>query len=516
MRFVPYNFISFLVLFVCVINNFSIIKGQEYFSKSIDINQEGEAGWQIIQGEDDYYIMAPSYCDSNGYCTSIIKLNGELGVDWIQTFTGILPGSITSLVLQDSCLLLYGILFEPNDSLGLTVIKFNNHGDKIDQWYYGTANSDSPKGIVLIRDGFKIVVSESIGSNLNKLWIYTCNAKGAILSKKQYCDEYSHTNIYSILGSENSNIIMGGAGCFQQDCQSIEGFALIIDSLGDVSKKITNESMEVGIPPYTYAISGPNGFTYISRFTLSELSGLEIPIIYKYDSLGQEVWKHPIESEEYAELNRIKLTQDGDILGVGFNENHPYIDTTSNLRRELGGWVFRMSPEGEWVWNRIIGDLRFPRPGFGNILDVVETSESNFLAVGYILDTLVGSNPPQLSLNVWVLYFDSTGCIIPDCGMGFNGITAHTDLIEFKTGSIITIYPNPSNGLIHLRFNQPNIINQTVKIVIMDNLGRIMQKDSYYLNDYILPIDVSEFSSGLYYLTIIAELKTYSYPFILQ
>lgn len=516
-RLVNINMAPYFISLICILSFNSNTLCQEYFSKSIDIIQESESGWQIIRKEDNYYVMAPSYCASSGYCTSIIKLNNEFEVEWKKTFEGILPGSLTSIIQKDSFFLIYGITFQPSDTLELSVIKFNAEGEILDQWYYGTTNSDSPKGIEFNTEGgFYIVVSESTGFNKNNLWIFNCDINGNILWKKQYGDEYSHTNVYSILNGYDSKIVFGGAGCFEPSCEIIEGFALLIDSLGNIDRKITSEALEISSPPFTYAFEAPNDLIFMSRYTLSEFSGFEIPIIYKYNSIGEEIWSQPIELQEYSGINRIKLASNGDIIGVGFNENHPYIDTTSNLRRELGGWLFRMNPEGVWIWNRIIGDLTFPGPGFGNILDVIETDEGNFLAVGSVLDTLAGSLPSQLSLNVWLLHLDSTGCIIQNCNIGFSGVTSVDDFIDQNTEPFISIYPNPAEDFINVKLNDIMNGNQPARILITDNLGRIRLEDNVLLNDYISSIYVKDLPRELYYLSIITKFRIYNFPIVLQ
>ncbi|HZV71740.1 MAG TPA: hypothetical protein VFG10_19455 [Saprospiraceae bacterium] len=488
---------------------------QTFFSKTLDVIQESESGWQLIEIKDYYFIMAPSHCASGGICTSIIKIDNNFDFVWEKTFKGIGPGVLTSMISTDSTLLFYGLLYAPVDTLGLSVLSINYDGDILNQWYYGTNHPDDPKGITLNNHGgFNIVLSENTGHNKNKLWILNCDSNGTILSKKQYGNDYRHTNVHSIIKTDEGGSILGCTGCLEPDCEYIEGFILILDSVGNIVNKIVRDTVTLGNSLYTFGIPTSSGGAIMTRSASINYYPYEVPVIYRFDSLGNEMWKYKFQPEEYSAIYRLMIAKNGDILGVGVNESQPYIDTSFEISRLFGGWIFRISAQGELKWNRIIGDFRFPGPGFGELLDISETEDGNFLVVGSVQDTLRGITPPYLTWDVWMLYIDSTGCLVPGCNTEFTGITKTSNITAKKEIFPFSITPNLADDYLYLKYNNSLNYNGVFNIQIINNNGQIQFERTYSYIEPQFKFEVSNLPIGLYYVRIISKSFNFTLPFI--
>ena len=156
------------------------------------------------------------------------------------------------------------------------------------------------------------------------------------------------------------------------------------------------------------------------------------PVIYFLDSLGN------IESEydgfvrpgNYY-MTKLKRMSNGDILGVGitldFSDGETY-----------GGWLFRMTQEGELVWERKISDRRYPDL-YGQFFDAIETPDGGIIAVGNI-----STNGFQ-NAEVWIVKLDGEGCMVPGCTGDSIFITPVKDL-PAQDNSFFTLSPNPSGN----------------------------------------------------------------------
>jgi hypothetical protein len=78
-------------------------------------------------------------------------------------------------------------------------------------------------------------------------------------------------------------------------------------------------------------------------------------------------------------IRRIKTLKNGDIMGSG-----NYSELAEDPRIEIAPWLFRMSPEGELLWERAYNEYDFAIQSnrIGTILDFVEVDNGDIIAVG--------------------------------------------------------------------------------------------------------------------------------------
>lgn len=80
------------------------------------------------------------------------------------------------------------------------------------------------------------------------------------------------------------------------------------------------------------------------------------------------------------------------------------------------------------------------------------------------------------------------------------------------SADIVKAYPNPTRGEIMIEFNMSKLL--PVSIYIFDMTGKLLMKDQWQLpsNKFIKEYDISEFSQGLYYLSVRYKNETKTFP----
>jgi len=79
----------------------------------------------------------------------------------------------------------------------------------------------------------------------------------------------------------------------------------------------------------------------------------------------------------------------------------------------------------------------------------------------------------------------------------------------------IRVYPNPADDAVYIEILHPDILcDGSEMLILFDMQGRIMRK--ILLQSTGMKIDISEFSSGLYILTLNAAQGVYNYKMIVK
>jgi len=74
--------------------------------------------------------------------------------------------------------------------------------------------------------------------------------------------------------------------------------------------------------------------------------------------------------------------------------------------------------------------------------------------------------------------------------------------IDYYNNEDISVYPNPTNGIINLKINDPNL--NDVSIEITDIMGRTINKFTKYCHNAMCEetIDLSNLTNGIYFVKI--------------
>ncbi len=481
------------------------INGQNFFSDNIDLVGYSDAAWQIAEKDGNYYILTTSYCDLSPYrCFGLLKLSGDFSVIWKKTVEKTRIDQFTSMAVADSSIYISGRLLQPADTLEITVLKFDYDGNILAQWYYGNHLDNTSYGIASTYDGgFVFLYNEFLpmGWLANKTYMTRCDALGDILWQRVVGDT---TRLFSIHATPDSAYVMGKVWHKKISNNKYEtsGFVLKIDDDGDEVFRVVRDTSETIFQGNTFATYTKDGGAVFSRLREAQPGVWERQVIYRVDKTGNQLWEYDYPAQDYHRLWSIKEMQNGDILAVGFNENHPFIDTTEEYERYWGGWLIRLSPTGEKKWERIIGDLRYPSNEFGYILDVVEASDGSLVAVGTILDTFPNGIPAPYNRDVWLLHLDSMGCVHPGCTGIFQGITGTSKVLNLTKERLdFVVSPNPAEDWISVSLPEGIHVNG-LALTLTDLTGRIRFETNWPRGQNTYSLNVASLPAGVYLLTL--------------
>ncbi len=129
---------------------------------------------------------------------------------------------------------------------------------------------------------------------------------------------------------------------------------------------------------------------------------------------------------------------------------------------------------------------------------------------------LLGRKDFDLGVFMNILYIQPTfdeGCIIQAyldynthkvpviCKLNSDDFEVETEIVENKED--LSFYPNPVSSLLNI--NVENMINENVKIMITDLLGRRYLDEDFYLDESTFSINVNSLKSGTYIYSIKSE-----------
>ncbi len=291
------------------------------------------------------------------------------------------------------------------------------------------------------------------------------------------------------------------------------------------------------------------GFSISTDGDLTSVHGGTDVWIIKTDSGGNIIWQKTYGGTGFEGAEDILPTKDGGFVVVG-QSNSVNGDLTANYGGYFGDcWLFKIDAAGQLQWQKNYG-------GSGNDIG---RSVSTSLHRGYIISGSTESNDGQVDGNhglkdYWVIETDDTGNLLWQKTLGGSandesygviamadssyivaGFTGSSDgditsnhgfddywvvnlkapslnIIDEKAHNNISIYPNVTNGLIHI--NLPGD-NKTFNIELYDIVGRLLNKNSvngthttYRLNGQLIP--------GPYYLRLYNETDSKSFKIFLQ
>ncbi|MGD1846328.1 MAG: T9SS type A sorting domain-containing protein, partial [Salibacteraceae bacterium] len=150
--------------------------------------------------------------------------------------------------------------------------------------------------------------------------------------------------------------------------------------------------------------------------------------LLEFDSLGNTTWEKKLYPNRLGGPSLITNLEDGNSLIVG---QYQYLDL--NRGTDLAGWVSKITPTGEVIW-----DTRFvPNPGSGDngfsyLRGAIQTSDGGFAVCGF--------TTPSTGQDLWVAKLDSNGCYDPNrnCWVGTE------EYSEIPEGTL-KMWPNPAN-----------------------------------------------------------------------
>jgi len=249
------------------------------------------------------------------------------------------------------------------------------------------------------------------------------------------------------------------------------------------SYQTENNASDITIPRGCELLDGSSVFAYINPEGDPFLYSIRA---VKPDSSIYWQYNYQWTGSRTREIDRLKTLGNGDIMGSG-----QYSEFEQNPRIGDSPWLFRMSPQGEILWEHVYYefDSILPPNGssrIGTIFDFVELGNGDILAVGTI---------KYDDNDMLVMRLDSNGCLHGEDCSGTNISTGTNEIHSLE--SLFSIYPNPAIDVINIKLDtKVDLLNFEIQDItgIVRSFGII--RDGYG------QINVSNLQDGIYFINL--------------
>ena len=343
-------------------------------------------------------------------------------------------------------------------------------------------------------DGFVMVGDVRVGPDIQAFLLKTDSA-GQLEWSQLFGTSTYDDYFWSIEPAPDGTYYIGGVKGVGNN--SWDPWLLRVDSLGNEIWSFTNGTPfdDLG---QAHLVTLPDGnFVYGSGEPTGNGTD-QRPQLVKVDTAGTILWSKTYDVATHgATILGVKDVQSsGDLIACGTSVPiTPYID----------GFLLRTNSQGDSLWLRhywytdsIMND------GTGLFFDVTPTSDGGFAAVGTMLGSIAGNDPPGASQDVWVLKVDSMGCVQPGCHI-ITGIESQvTNLTD-----ALHVYPNPvaSGGNVTVAITLPEgLRQQPLRLSLISADGRLVQEEMVSMerkdgaDTFSLPLPRSPLTPGIYML----------------
>lgn len=189
-------------------------------------------------------------------------------------------------------------------------------------------------------------------------------------------------------------------------------------------------------------------------------------------------------------VHSLGTAKNGDIIGCG------------RARTEIGtiGWLFRLTPELDLVWERYVQDHRLGNGAFTDLEHIAATSDDGIIATGGIFHPTRPSDGGGF-LRTWVVRLNADGCLsqLP-CDSDtiyLQAPVSSSEPVREESEPLFTAYPNPVVDRLSLEVSElARRLGNEFTYTIYTNGGRIMAQGE--LADGRGVVDTSSLPVGAY------------------
>jgi hypothetical protein len=489
----------FNFLFLC-------LKCQTTFNTRIDFYNKINLSASVLVEQDTFFVASNTW-DSilfNINKVSVIKLSNTGSVLSKKSFV---RDSMTfpifnNMIRFNNVFYIPGSVQDNDGNISGAIYQFNNNLDTIRNVIQGDSSFSTYYCSLINKQNYLYIfgVSDSTCGTAtpgNKYFIKKTDTLGNIVWQKEYATTCTYRNPRNIDTTKDDGFVICG---FERTSPSGVGTTRVVktDSLGNQvwtqNYGIINTSAPSIISTKTsgYLIATNQiDSTYLTSFYWMTLR------LYRIDENGDTLWTKKIGNKNMAfSPTTIKQLANYDYIVSGSNGVPHYDITGSVVSDQLQGFLCRIDSSGNVKWfNNYTGNYLNDSSAQNYLYDVAPTNDGGFVAVGFVAPT-DGSTQDS-----WVIKVDSMGCLSPGCNGTVGVTTIHIGEPEFN------IYPNPANDFIEIETDFENS-----SISVFDVTGKLILREKIIQNK--TRIDLSNYSTGLYFIQLQSEQKMLSKKFI--
>jgi hypothetical protein len=399
----------------------------------------------------------------------------------------------------------------PNNSSTISAEFENTIADDAQiQWYLnGTILTDANEDVLTILESGVYqcaLISTNCFSISNPIYIEVLSSEGnPTISIQSFINECGEELPLLVTETPGLTNIVWNDGTASDELLVVESGTYSFIAENSLGCAVNSESLLVNIP----------SIPAIELCSVSALMG----------NSGYELWwsgEDVLPGSQVLIHRQILGAPNSEIIGTANFDEGSFVDNDGTITSPVQYFLSYVSPCG-------IASENSPQhqPSFltGNILSNNGWVELNWTAYigtlveGYsifqILDgqemlmAQVGPNSTSFVDSTPIL--DSQGYFVraelPDCFAFDNSQSNIWGFIEDSVESIeegsFNVYPNPSNGVVRIRAKSKNL---PISVQVVDTFGKRLE--TYNSNSSDLELDLSSYSSGIYYLIFMSNLET--------
>lgn len=482
-----------------------IANAQVSFSRVIPfLTDFGDQVHQITLFNDEYYVLANLGNNEYEY-TGFMKLDLNLTPLTTQTYENtpspipMDPGPSYNLVITNESIYMAGSIPTAPGEFKLCLLQTNQEGLLIDtaiQYDIYDDYSESAVKLRLSQNNTLVMLARRTeeGSNLRSdILILETDLSGNLLDTHIIESDTQYYYAKDLHQLADGTWLLAAFSCIPGGgCVGIEQYGIVM-KLDANFEVLWQKELPVSstFAPNVSLAPLQNGNMAVSwmRDTIV-FGGTHFqwpPAVYLLDSMGNQIGVTPFDTAADKNIVYMSTLSNGDILGFGTTNEFPDFSTE-------GGWVFRLNPQGQLLWERKIMDYRYNLKfgGLGWFYDATETPEGDILLAGLI------DNEVAQSSDMWFVQLTADGCFDnQDCQEDLILITTNEDLnIE---NNYPLFFPNPVSEYIQLKLPK-EWSKAGIKIINMS--GKTVYQAIHHQQD---KISLSFLAKGVYTLQAFSD-----------
>lgn len=451
---------------------------QDYFFKKIDFTGSQNEPFKIELYKDRIFVSLAHFC-FNKECSSILELDMMGDTLWMKEQEDIDIAFKTMLVSNDT-ITLTGNNY-PINSL-FRMAHFDLNGEKLGETMKIQHPNQSYRTFLLttqkLRNKFHLTSSGFANDSMYSL-LYVVDALGELDTTLTMYKSDKNCFPYDSDIDNNGNLVTFHSyeGSYFEDNKKV---IITYDSNYNVINQY-----ETDIASGNFTISRGavlnNGNIIFTQYTPQ--ANHRLKTLTCIDQDHNIVWEYSPEKVSTSQRNySVKVLSNGDILGYGmFSDNG-----VEPKARDLP-YIFRMSPDGHMLWERVFYEYDENRgtSRVGLVRDVAELPNGDLYGIGY----LTYEYPQAMFFKV-----NANGCLYEeDCSV-IQFLSSSSDVHVFED---IKVFPNPARDLIFIENNSAKKLNY----VIIDQFGRTI-RESFTLSQGTTNTNISDLDTGIYYIIV--------------
>ena len=505
---------SFLYFVTIMCSPFVLIS-QPWYSKSIDVGNVNNVGWQILVEGEGLILTSPNYCDTSfsSVCTFLVKTDWEGNyIDHVVIDSHRVASTKNSLIKSSDST--YHIYTRPSEleANNIQILKLNNNLEVTEEWNFGAEQGDElPYYWVQHENGFlatSLAYSEEESEYTS--WFTFFDKDMEVVHQAmlpEWESEYGMIMDNDLLATQDGNFVSSGRlvtttpdyGTVTKYNEEMEILwqARLKELINARNKDASLVELENGnIVTNWERVNDTNPYD-------NTLSINHLIMVCLDGSTGDTVWTNTLwmPKPSFPLVYKLEQANNGDIIGMGNIYRPPGPDGWLE-EWDYAAFIFRMSPEGELKWKRYILDIKSPFADFGYFTNSANLPNGDLLFTGVYHDTFPNHEPAINNPNIWLVRTDSMGCLTPGCG-DLQIVTDSTILTNTK--ELITpeeeyfmarVYPNPATEYWTVEWGY----STKGYLQLLDLSGRLIHEQE--IQNGIQQISAKKIPSGLYFMHI--------------